>query len=283
MGLLVAQISDPHLNANGGRLYGVTDPAASLARVVAAVNRARPDLVLLTGDVTDDGTAAAAERAARCLARLRAPLFAVPGNHDGRDAIRRCLGRHSDDRSDDWCAYVEDSFPLRLIALDSTTEDPRTADLPADELDWLESRLAGPRPALVFLHHPPFDTGVAWMDEMAIADPARHRLGACLRTAGSVRAVIAGHLHRPMRGTWYGIPVLAAPSVMERLEFDGETGTGTPVLRAAAPPGFVLHRWDCRLGVLSSRMVFLDGHTESWMDSRPDPGLDAPPLAAAGE
>jgi predicted MPP superfamily phosphohydrolase len=82
-GLRVAVISDLHAGApHVGE--------ARIARLVAAVNRRRPDLVVLLGDFVDPevklGSPVTVEAVAGRLAALRAPhgVIAVLGNHDWR-------------------------------------------------------------------------------------------------------------------------------------------------------------------------------------------------------
>jgi 3',5'-cyclic AMP phosphodiesterase CpdA len=70
---VLLQVSDPHF---GTELVTVVDALAALAR------QQRPDLVVLSGDITQRARPAQF-RAARAFAdRLGAPLLAVPGNHD---------------------------------------------------------------------------------------------------------------------------------------------------------------------------------------------------------
>ena len=74
-GLTVAQLSDVHASK--------TFPGSWLAGVVDAVNAARPDLVVITGDLFD-GTPRQRYDDLLPLRRLRAPLgvYACPGNHE---------------------------------------------------------------------------------------------------------------------------------------------------------------------------------------------------------
>ena len=53
--MLIAQLSDPHYVPADVRLFGRLDTAACLARAVAHVNALAPDVVLITGDLTNDG------------------------------------------------------------------------------------------------------------------------------------------------------------------------------------------------------------------------------------
>ncbi|MFT4015075.1 MAG: metallophosphoesterase [Paracoccus sp. (in: a-proteobacteria)] len=55
---------------------------ALIEPLLERVNAARPDLVVVTGDLTHRGRSAQFEQAAAFLYRIEAPLIAVPGNHD---------------------------------------------------------------------------------------------------------------------------------------------------------------------------------------------------------
>ena len=271
--MLIAHISDPHLTADGAPVHGLVDADTALARVVDAVNALSPcpDVALVTGDLTHDRDVGAARRAAAALAVLRMPVFVAIGNHDDRAAIRAAFGPYPGDSSAAWMAYAVDAFSLRLLALDAATDDPFRALLPPAELDWLAARLAEApaRPTLVFLHHPSFDTGIDWLDSMGIA-AGRRKMGELLHGHGGVAGILCGHLHRPMRGTWHGVPVIAAPSVANRTVLTGH-GTAAAAMTVAAPPGYVLHRWDAAMGTLGSELRFLDGYAEDWLPARPDP------------
>jgi predicted MPP superfamily phosphohydrolase len=92
-GLKVALVSDLHAGAP-------EVDERRVERVVAATNRARPDLVALLGDYIDPevalGDRVEPEAVARRLAELEAPLgtFAVLGNHDwlnDGERVRRAL------------------------------------------------------------------------------------------------------------------------------------------------------------------------------------------------
>jgi len=73
----VAQISDLHFGASA-------EGEASVARIVAELNRLAPAAVLVTGDIAQDGKPQEYERAQRALARLSMPVVCIPGNHDRR-------------------------------------------------------------------------------------------------------------------------------------------------------------------------------------------------------
>jgi 3',5'-cyclic AMP phosphodiesterase CpdA len=69
----IAHLSDLHFGRHDAKV------AASLANEIASQ---APDLVVISGDFTQMGTPGEFAAARRFLDRLRAPVFAVPGNHD---------------------------------------------------------------------------------------------------------------------------------------------------------------------------------------------------------
>jgi len=73
----VAQITDLH--------FGYTPEGdASVERIVDEINRARPDLVVVTGDIAHNGRWDQYDRAQRVLEKLTMPFVCIPGNHDRR-------------------------------------------------------------------------------------------------------------------------------------------------------------------------------------------------------
>ena len=270
--MLIAHITDLHVSDDGAPVHDLVDTDAATRAVVAALNALdpAPDVILATGDLTHDGDGIAAERARALLESLRAPVLVCTGNHDRRESLRAAFGRHASDADDAWMAYTVEDFPVRLIALDAATEDPMVGAMPAEQAEWLAARLAEQpeRPTILFFHHPPFDTGVAWMDAIGITS-GREALWRAVVARPNILAILSGHLHRPMQGTWAGTAVYAAPSVMDRVEFIGMRPDGTPEVAVSAAPGFALHRTDG--AAWRSQLCFVDGHPEDWSEALPDP------------
>ena len=111
---LLAQLSDPHIGAD----WGEGDPVARLAAVIDAVRAMHPapDAVLVSGDLADHGTDAEYEQVLELLARLPAPLFVLPGNHDDRRGLHRHFGVPG--RDGEPVQYSVDLGPFRLVVLD---------------------------------------------------------------------------------------------------------------------------------------------------------------------
>ena len=164
------------------RVRGVAT-SATLARCVAHARRrhARPDVVLLTGDLVHDDPAGYAALAAQ-FRDAGAPVHCLPGNHDDPADVRRALAG----------APFAHEFATRygnwvIVMLDSTVRGEHGGRLAEPELARLDAALAA-QPgahALVCLHHHPVPHGSAWLDELMLAN------------ADAFFAVLARHAGRP--------------------------------------------------------------------------------------
>ena len=87
--MLIAQISDLHVAAEGSLVVGKVNSRAALADAVARLNalRPRPDLVVITGDLVNGPKPGEYEALAPLLKPLAIPWCAIPGNHDDRGGI----------------------------------------------------------------------------------------------------------------------------------------------------------------------------------------------------
>jgi 3',5'-cyclic-AMP phosphodiesterase len=196
--MLLAQISDLHFLPQGTLAFGRVDVAGCLERAIDHLNalQPRPDAVLITGDLTNDGDAAIWAALTRALARLDAPLYPLPGNHDDRDLMRAAFAHLELFPAQGPLCFAVDLGTVRLIGLDSLIPGDPAGLLGAEQLAWLDARLAeAPQtPALVALHHPPFPTGIEHMDGMMLTDGAA--LAAVIGRHPQVERVLCGHVHR---------------------------------------------------------------------------------------
>ncbi len=95
----IAHISDLHLQS------GVPARQAQVEPILRKINAMKPDLVVISGDVTDDGWDSIEELkwAKGWLdERIDAEWFAVPGNHDVGNFASQSLGRISEQRVANW-------------------------------------------------------------------------------------------------------------------------------------------------------------------------------------
>jgi 3',5'-cyclic AMP phosphodiesterase CpdA len=211
----------------------------------------RPDVVLITGDLTECGLATEYDNLAGLLRRtLSMPVYAVPGNHDRRDNFRIALGHLFGVTSDpDFVQYAVEDHPVRLVMLDTLVPGCNHGALSAAQLAWLDRTLAAQpaKPTLVGMHHPPFATGIPHMDRIALQDADSFR--SVIAGHRQVERIICGHHHRPIVGQCAQAIVSIAPSVAHQVEL-----TFDPSDQGAfnfEPPAFQLHMWQNPGGFVS--------------------------------
>ena len=250
--MLIAQISDCHVTAPGVGVMGRIDTNRFLTLAVAHLNalRPRPDLALITGDLVNDGLPEQYRAAAELLAPLEIPLRVTPGNHDDRDLMRATFGAAGYlPTTGDFLHFVEDSFPLRLLCLDTLVPGRSGGELCQRRLDWLEQRLAegGERPTIIAMHHPPFDTGILHMDRIKCASDVA--LGDIVQSYPNIQAVICGHVHRAVFTRWRGAAATICPGSAHQVPLD-LVPSSQPAY-SMEPPAVALHHWRAGRGLVS--------------------------------
>ncbi|MBF4571484.1 phosphodiesterase [Herbiconiux sp. VKM Ac-1786] len=220
-------LSDTHLLAGGGKLYGVVDSERHLREVFDELEASggRPEAIIFTGDLADKGEPDAYSRLRAIVepaaARLGAEVIWVMGNHDDRASFREGLfGEVPTDRSVD---RVYDVNGLRVITLDSTVPGHHYGEVSSDQLDWLAEELAFPVPhgTILAMHHPPVPSVL----DLAVSVELRDQRGLAEVLEGSdVRSIIAGHLHYSTNATFAGIPVSVASATCYTQDLNVEPG-----------------------------------------------------------
>jgi 3',5'-cyclic AMP phosphodiesterase CpdA len=245
--MLIAQISDLHVMPEGQVAYGRVDTATMLREAVAHVNRLdpAPDVVLLTGDLADKGEPAAYAHMRRILADLRAPFYAIPGNHDRVAAFREAFADQPYlPRDGEFILYAVDDWPLRIVALDSVVQG-RTKGLVCERrLAWLDRTLAArpDAPTLVMMHHAPWIYDLKHLDEVGME--GADGLEAVIGRHPQVERVLCGHVHRSTQIRFGGTIASSCPSTAHQQALDlRPDGIDSFSLE---PPGFQLHRWTGR-------------------------------------
>ena len=226
MAFVIAQISDIHI---GGPVSGSGERFSMALDEIGRMTRA-PDLVLLTGDLTEHGSATEWAELQDRLLSLRIAWVAIRGNHDLRIAD---LAGHR----------AMDAGPLRLVLVDSASED-----FGPDDAAWLDAELSANagRRTIVAIHHPPFETGIWWMDRLGMR--GTERFEAVVRRHPHVVQVLCGHIHRLIQTQWGGCPVWVCPSTAVTIAVDLDPAHEPA--HSAEGPSFSLHTYT-DIGVVS--------------------------------
>jgi 3',5'-cyclic AMP phosphodiesterase CpdA len=239
----VAQISDLHIKRPGALAYGRVDTAKALERCIAALNEfaPAPDLVVISGDLADTPTPEEYDHLRRLLAPLKLPFASIPGNHDSREMMRTAFPASKYAQSSGALNQRIELAGLDLMLLDSSVHGKPHGLLEPPTLEWLDAKLASApeRPALLFLHHPPFKAGIWHMDRQDLFNA--DALSEIVRRHSRVRLVATGHIHRATLTMFAGVPTTICPAPNHAVDLD-LAQLREPSFKME-PPAFHLHVW----------------------------------------
>lgn len=211
---VVAQISDTHLRREPSD--DVFGPDATLERTVEALQAHRPDAVVLTGDIADDGSVEACRRAQTVIERLGVPILATPGNHDDADAVRAVFGPKSVlHHETSWAGGVT---RWHILAADTVLPQKEHGRIDVAALLKRIDAIDG-SPTIVALHHPPISRSQHPWFQLE-GGPA---LVAALTRRPHVKAVVSGHLHEAFDVHLGGVSYIGCPSSWYGIAHQGNT------------------------------------------------------------
>ncbi|HWK78174.1 metallophosphoesterase [Microbacterium sp.] len=241
-GLRILHLSDTHFSGDGGRHYGVVDTAEHLRRALAHVGHLLFDLVVVSGDVSEDGT----EESYRLVREQLTPwaqargarlVFAM-GNHDRREAFRAVLGGGQPDAGEQELAGIDLDRPVasvathegwRVIVLDSSVPGVGFGGLEDEQKQFLRETLVTPAEngTVVVVHHPPVGAQTDLLQALALDEQDGRDL-IDIVAGTDVRVILSGHYHLPITEFVAGVPVTVAPGVT-----NVSCGFGDPAEEAA--------------------------------------------------
>ncbi|WP_256737446.1 3',5'-cyclic-AMP phosphodiesterase [Pseudomonas sp. dw_358] len=205
---LLVQLTDSHLFAEAqGKLLGMTT-RDSLQRVIELVAAEQPqiDLILATGDLSQDGTAESYQAFDAMTQAFDVPKRWFAGNHDETQVMQAVT------RGKDLMSPVVDIGSWRVTLLDSSVSGSVPGFLADDQLQLLAQALseAPDRHHLVCLHHHPVSIDCQWMEPIGLRNP--NALFDLLERFPQAKAVLWGHIHQDFDQTHKGLRMLASPS-----------------------------------------------------------------------
>ncbi len=245
--MLIAQVTDIHIG------FDRSDPdEPNLRRFRALLTRLtngpnQPDLLLLTGDLTEHGDAASYRILADAIADCPFPVWPIIGNHDDRAGFGAAFP-HVPSAGGFFHYAIEGTHP-RILMLDTVELGRHGGAFCEVRAAWLRGELAAhpETPTVIAMHHPPIIAGIDWMDSAA-DDPWFARFADAIRGQGQIQAILCGHLHRAIMTGWHGAPLLVCPSsapavALNLTAIDPERPDGRAMIVNEAP-AYGLHYWN---------------------------------------
>jgi 3',5'-cyclic-AMP phosphodiesterase len=211
--MLVVQITDTHLFADReGEMFGcrTRDTFDQVIDAIALLET-KPDLLLLTGDISQDESVASYVYVQSRLQDLNIPSYWLPGNHDQDGGAIAFLNGG--------CVSAEKDFVLggwQFVLLDSMVAQQPHGELSQQQLEYLDAKLIADLPTLIAVHHQVIDSGLTYMDGMGLRNA--EMLLARINCAPQVKVVVNGHIHHAFAELRDGVHFFGTPSTCVQLK-----------------------------------------------------------------
>ncbi len=207
--LNIVQLTDLHLFSDPeSRLLGVQTEESFLSVLsLSQQQHKNPDLMLFTGDLTQDASKEAYLRLRHYLSELNIPCFCLPGNHDDPELMQSILNLENVKISS---SILEKGW--QIICLNSKLPGSEGGHLDDKELQLLKEKLEQhpDKPALIVFHHPPLPVGSSWLDTMTLDNP--DDLFEITSRHPQVKGLLLGHVHQDQDWEQNGLRVITTPS-----------------------------------------------------------------------
>jgi len=247
--LTIAQISDCHLFADTNLSpYAQINPYHSLSRVLLDVALHKLDLLLVTGDLSGDGSALSYHYFKQLMqdSGISCPYVILPGNHDDLDILQQQF-----DAENLWLAYGDESglslANWQIHLLNTKVNSSSGGALPSQDLQQLERALHN-SPAdwqLIAAHHHPLPCN-AWMDKHSWHNASE--LVTMLARYPSVKGLVHGHIHHASQQLMGECCYMSCPSTCWQWAMQAQFGL------CEQPPGYRLLEL-AQSGQISSQII----------------------------
>ena len=253
--MLIAQITDSHVEAPGVIAHARYDARALLARTLKQIAAMVPkvDFILHTGDVTHHGDVAVNRDVRAMLEATGLPYAVIPGNHDETEPLREAYADKPWMPKSGFLHFVIEDFPARIICLDTKIPNEVAGTLCEERLGWLEAQLAsgGSRPTMIGMHHPAFRIGRPFSDARPFGNA--DKLASMMARYPNVSLIVAGHVHCTLQARIGNAVAIAAPSTAYQFLMDRREDASISLVDE--PPGFYVHDWNEKHGFTSQSVL----------------------------
>lgn len=232
--LLIAQLTDTHLFADGSQEMLGCRTNQSFRAVVDDISQLQPqpDVLLLTGDLSQDETIESYAYLRSLIEPLQIPTYWIPGNHDQSLTDMERILNSALISPDKQFQKGEWNFILLSTMMIGKVQ----GRLSITELTRLEQQLQlNQQPTIAVLHHPPLPVGADCMDGIRLENS--DELFEVIDRFPHVKIVLFGHIHHAFEQLRRSVRYVGTPSTCVQLKPLSEVFTIDD-----RPPGFRLLR-----------------------------------------
>lgn len=210
--ITIIQVTDTHLYSvpRGTLLNMNTRESLSLVLDLIQRKEEKMDLILATGDITQDGSDEAYKSFMYMIRQLETPYRWIPGNHDNAIAMERISS------GSPACQRTEILGNWQICLLDSSVDEQVHGFLQNSQLELLQRNLSAAEAdptiehSLVTLHHNPIPGRADWMKDIGLQNS--EAFWSIVAKFDKVRAVVYGHIHQELDFIHNGVRCLCTPS-----------------------------------------------------------------------
>ena len=210
----IAHISDFHLPSKPGQKLNGALPDANLIEALAVLKQQnpKPDLIVLGGDLLEDGPKGSYDAIVDLFKDVQVPLHTVAGNHDDLKTLKKSSLVEESKRESGYGSF--DHGKHHFVLLNTTRTGKPHGIIDDEQLLWLSEDLWANRnkPVLIFMHHHPIESGVPWLDKMKLEN-ADAFWKIVPPYSKNILGVFFGHLHIQLSTVFRGILVAGTPAV----------------------------------------------------------------------
>ena len=233
-----------HICQDGKYAYEVSDTVKGLKGFIRKINKHsfKIDMLCITGDLSDDGSISSYEIVRESLEQLTIPYYLVPGNHDNKENMAVVFEDHKYLNSyvDNRILYSFIHKGVKIILLDSVSPGSPDGSLTEGVLTALENELISNYNTIIFMHQPPFPSGIGFMDNQSYLN--KDKFLNIVEKNKNIMLVACGHIHRQIFTKKSNVNFIVAPSTAMQLDLNlNDTAPGDFVLET---PGYLIHRID---------------------------------------
>lgn len=251
-------VTDPHLVTPGESLHSL-DPLTRFSACICSINERESDaeMVVFTGDMADRGQLSAYQALKTELECLALPYHLLIGNHDNRANFLSVF----DNAWIDEHGFVQGVFPTAaglFLFLDTVQAGQSAGAYCARRCQWLRRALvaAQTEPVYLFMHHPPFDVNIPYLDNIGLDD--KQAFIEVIDGHDNIRHLFFGHVHRPISGSWRGIPFSTLTSTNHQVALN---------MKGTAPVNYMNEAATYSIVLLNTGSTIV--HTFPYMDNKP--------------
>jgi Icc protein len=217
----IIQITDTHLMPRGTELHGL-NPCERLEACIASIKEFHSDaeMCIITGDLTDRGHRKAYHDFRKILQQLPMPYHPLIGNHDHREIFSEVFPEVPRDEH----GFVQQMLATeqgRFLLLDTVEHEKHWGSYCQKREIWLRGQLgeAGSEAVYLFMHHPPFNIGIPALDRISLREDSK-RIQKIVSDFSNIKHLFFGHVHRPISGSWHGIPFTTLRGTNHQVQLD---------------------------------------------------------------